>query len=225
MSKKILGIIFDLDGTLLNTLSDIALSMNSVLSEFGFPGHPVESYRYFIGDGIEELCRRVLPEEKRSEDKGIIKLLVGKMKDVYSSSWRNNTAPYPGIEDMLLTFAKLEIPMSIVSNKPQQFAEEMVKEYFKTIPFRAVFGNASGRPKKPDPASAFESAEKMGLSPSSIAFAGDSATDILTAKNAGMISIGVLWGFRSQEELKDAGADLIVETPAGITDLVLLHNE
>lgn len=215
---KIKAIIFDLDGTLLDTLEDIMDSVNSVLESLGFPLHTIKEYRYFIGDGIEELVKRALPDEEREGSN--FKQYLSLVKNEYRKRWYNKTKPYEGIIDMLHFLNKMALKMSIFSNKPHDFTELAVKRYFPEIKFDCVLGAKNGNPRKPDPWGALFIAEKSGYKPEEFIYLGDTKTDILTAKKAGMISAGAIWGFRGKKELKEAGADYLVETPSNFSELI-----
>ena len=204
--------IFDLDGTLLDTLDDLADSMNETLSQMGFPTHPTHRYRYFIGDGVEELARRVLPEGRR--DVEVVRLCAEKMVACYQGRWANKTRPYGGVMEVLHRLTEAGVPMAILSNKPQDFTSLTVTHFFGQVPFFAVVGASQERPKKPDPSSALEIASGFSIPPESIFFLGDSEVDIRTALAAGMFPAGATWGFRGGSELTDAGSMALLEKPA-----------
>jgi len=206
--------IFDLDGTLLNTIDDLAGSMNSVLEKLEFPGHPVEAYKYFVGDGMENLARRSLPEDRR-DDKNI-KKCVEMMMEEYGLHWADKTRPYEGICDMLSDLSLLGVKLSVFSNKPDGFTKIIVKKFFPEIPFEQVLGASERFARKPDPSGALDIARKMGFLPEEILYAGDTATDMLTASGAGMYAVGALWGFREKDELLKAGASVVIEKPEEI---------
>lgn len=215
---KIEAVIFDLDGTLLDTLEDIMESVNLVLKSFGFPLHTIKEYKYFIGDGIEELVKRALPETERENNKIQKYLLL--VKSEYGKRWYNKTKPYKGINEMLDFLNKIPVKMAVFSNKPHDFTELAIKRYFPDIQFCCVLGAKDGNPKKPDNWGALFIAENFGCRPEKILYLGDTKTDIMTAKNAGMISVGAVWGFRGRKELEEAGADYLVETPKDFIKLV-----
>ncbi len=206
--------IFDLDGTLLNTIDDLADSMNSVLEKLGCAVHTVEAYKYFVGDGMENLARRSLPEDRRGEKN--IKKCVEMMMEEYGLHWADKTRPYDGICDMLSDLSLLGVKLSVFSNKPDGFTKIMVKKFFPEIQFEQVLGASERFARKPDPSGALDIARKMGFLPEEILYAGDTATDMLTAAGAGMYAAGVLWGFREKDELLKAGASVIIEKPEEI---------
>jgi len=205
------AVIFDLDGTLLDTIDDLADSMNAVLNALGFPQHDMDSYRYFVGTGMRNLVRKALPEDFRNDK--IVDISVKAMVDEYGKRWDNKTRPYEGIPEMLDDLARLGIRMSILSNKPHEFTLKVVNRFLSSWEFECVFGEREGVPKKPDPTAAFEIAGIMGVPVERFLYIGDSATDMETAKAAGMYPAGVKWGFRKAEELLSAGAKRIIETP------------
>jgi phosphoglycolate phosphatase len=216
---KFRAVLFDLDGTLLDTLQDLANSMNSVLVRFGFTGHPPEAYKYFIGDGMENLVRRALPETHKNREATVSQCLV-LMKETYRGCWMEQTRPYSGIPELLDQLTKRQITLSVLSNKPNDFTRLMVTKLLPRWPFECVFGERPGVPRKPDSAAALEIAQRCGVLPEAFAYVGDTGTDMLTAKLAGMHAVGVLWGFRPAEELTANGADALISKPAELLDLL-----
>lgn len=215
--KKIEAVIFDLDGTLLNTVEDIMDSVNSVLQKYGFPLHSLEEYLFFIGDGIEELVKRALPENRRNNKITSECLLL--VKQEYKKRWHIKTKPYEGVKEMLFGLSRTGIKLSVFSNKPHDFTTITVKYYFPEINFDVVLGAKEGNPKKPDPWGALYIAEMISVSPKKILYLGDTKTDITTAKRAGMISTGAAWGFRGKKELEEAEADYLVDFPVQFLQL------
>jgi len=211
------AVIFDLDGTLLDTLRDLAESMNQVLQRLGFPEHPPEAYKYFVGDGMANLARRALPPEQRRDD--LIDQAATAMREEYGRRWWKYTKPYPGIPELLRTISLLELKLGVLSNKPDHLVKLIIAEYFPSIPFTAVVGASFSCPLKPDPAGARSLARQFVLPPATIVFVGDSKTDMETAGAAGMFAAGALWGFRTAEELVAAGAQTLLQTPG---DLLIL---
>ena len=201
------AVIFDLDGTLLNTLEDLADSMNCVLKRNRLPEHNLAAYRYFVGDGIEMLVRRALPFEVASEND--FQRFVREMKSEYASRWLLKTRPYPGVPEMLAAFAAAGFAMAVLSNKPDDASNEIVKSLLPNIDFRIVLGATPERPKKPDPSAALEIASRLGISPEDFLFMGDTSIDMQTACAAGMFPVGALWGFRPAEELIASGAKVL----------------
>jgi len=211
------AVLFDLDGTLLDTLDDLADSMNAVLSSMGFPVWPVDAYKIFVGDGVRNLAIRALPPERRADD--WIDRCVAGMKSEYGRRMNRRTRPYDGIPHMLDTLSRRGVPFSILSNKPHEATVSLASAIFGRWRFAAVLGEREGVPRKPDPAAALEIAGRTGVAPAEYLYCGDTATDMRTALNAGMAPLGVLWGFRDRRELAGAGARYIVRTQADITDL------
>jgi len=212
------NVIFDLDGTLLNTLDDLAESMNAVLSDAGYPVHPVEAYKYFVGDGIEKLVERTLPPELLNEE--AITKNVKAMIEAYGRRWAEKTTPYPGIPAMLDQLTQRGVNMMILSNKPHDFTLKTVSHLLPAWRFKAVVGASNDTPKKPDPAGAVKLARKFTLSSSDILYLGDTGTDMLTASRAGMFPVGALWGFRTEKELREYGAKALVRNPVDLLSYI-----
>lgn len=212
------AILFDLDGTLLDTLEDLADSMNEVLEGEGLPTHPVEAYKYFVGEGVEVMIRRALPEARRNPE-GIARYRV-KMREVYRRRWRDKTRPYPGIPELLDALKARGLKMAILSNKVEDFTRLMAAAFFSAWPFDPVLGEHPDRPKKPDPAGALQIARTLGLPPSRFLYLGDTPIDMKTARAAGMTPVGVLWGFRPAEELQSGGSACLIEHPSQALDLL-----
>jgi phosphoglycolate phosphatase len=211
------AIIFDLDGTLLNTLDDLAHAMNVALVKIGAPAHPVADYRRFVGEGLDVLAARVLPPHRR--DDATIAECVAAMREEYASCWSRATKPYDGIPALLAELQRRSIRCAVLSNKANDFVQKMVAHFFGTALFEMVIG-AGAFPKKPDKAGALHIAATMGISPESIMYIGDSDVDMKTARNADMYPTGVLWGFRSREELLANGARSLVERPEEILEIL-----
>jgi phosphoglycolate phosphatase len=215
MSLK--GAIFDLDGTLVNTLDDIADTMNTILQNDGMPTHPTEKYKYLVGEGILELTKKVLPPKQWSDENA--KEFVQKFRSLYDHTWHDKSLPYPGIVDLLKTLESNGIKLGVLSNKPDTFVQKIITWFFPTIHFAGVCGELTNIPAKPDPRLALDIAKKMNLPVKQITFIGDSGIDIQTGLNAGMVPVGVSWGFRPVEELVSTGASRVVDTPAEIESL------
>jgi phosphoglycolate phosphatase len=208
---KLRAILFDLDGTLLDTLEDLADCTNRSLARLGLPAHPAESFRYFVGDGIENLARRALPEDRR--DPGTVAELRASIGREYAAHWADKTRIYPGIPELLDALSARPVPMAILSNKPHAFTLAIAEHYFPRWPFAAIYGARDSHPRKPDPAAALEICAELSLSPPEILYAGDTNTDMRTARSAGMFAVGVLWGFRPREELLESGAQALAARP------------
>ena len=212
MSKK--AILFDLDGTLLDTLRDLADSGNEVLAARGFPSHPVDAYRTFIGNGMMNLVRDIFPDGHRPDEGQETDQVLAEYREAYGRNWKNTTRPYEGINELLDTLTEQQTPIGILSNKAHDFTEKCVDAFLSNWNWDVVLGAREGIPKKPDPAGAIEAAERLGVTATDCWFVGDSDVDMFTAVNAGMHAIGVSWGFRSVEELRAAGAEIVIQNPA-----------
>ena len=211
------AIIFDLDGTLLDTLEDLALSVNAVLGENGFPGHPVDAYRIFVGDGIELLMRRAMPVE--DADGQLVKTMVDAVREEYRRRWADHTRPYPGIPELLDFLEERRIPKAVFSNKPHELTTLTVDGILSRWSFTAVEGARPGVARKPDPAGVLNIAKRMKVEPREIVCLGDSNTDMQTATAAGMHPVGAVWGFRDAGELLAAGAKLLAINPMEVAAL------
>jgi phosphoglycolate phosphatase len=205
------GVLFDLDGTLLDTLEDLALSTNTALLALGHPGHPVDAYRYLVGEGMEQLVRRALPAAAR--DEVTVHAALALLKQNYEQGWSRHTRPYPGIPALLDGLVALGVRLAVLSNKADAFTQVMVRHYLGAWPFVEVRGSRAGVPRKPDPQAALELARSLGSPPSRLAFVGDTAIDVKTGLAAGLVPVGVLWGFRGEAELREAGATHLARTP------------
>lgn len=208
--------LFDLDGTLLNTLDDLADSGNAALESLNYPVHPKDSYRYFVGDGMRTLIERIMPAQ--SSD-GQIRECEDVFKKHYALHWADKSCLYQGIEKMLSDLSRLGQKLAILSNKPDEFTRLCAKRFFPEGCFAWVQGQLDKVPKKPHPQGALLVARKLNLLPAEILYVGDTATDMRTGKGAGMTTVGVLWGFREIGELEENGADYIVSHPREIVGL------
>jgi len=205
------AVIFDLDGTLLDTIEDLADSMNEVLAGFGFPGHDLQAYKFFVGEGVEVLVRRALPGESQSEE--LVQQCLKNYREAYGKRWDQKTRPYDGVPEMLDALTGLRLPLAILSNKPHDLSRLVVAKLLPRWDFKRVFGARASVPKKPDPAGALEIAQELMISPEHFLYLGDTAIDMKTALAAGMFPVGALWGFRTAEELTAAGARVLIEKP------------
>lgn len=208
------GVVFDLDGTLLDTLEDLAAASNATLDYFGFPAHPVDAYRYFVGDGLKTLMQRIVPAASSTDEE--LTTYMKRFAEIYSRNWNEHSAPYDGVVEMVSSLSAAGLQLAVLSNKPHDFTRICVESFFPENPFAFVFGQREGVAKKPDPAGALEIADKMGLTPDEILYVGDTATDMQTGNRAGMKTIGVLWGFRDRQELEENKAWKIAATPAEV---------
>ncbi|RLC94831.1 MAG: HAD family hydrolase [Chloroflexi bacterium] len=215
---KFRAVIFDLDGTLLDTLQDIADSVNLVLERAGLPRYSLDEYRYFIGDGVEHLARRVLPQWQR--DDVSVAQVAAAIREEYRQRWSNKTRPYHGIPDLLDFLTTHGIRMAVLSNKPDDFTRLTVSRLLPQWRFDAVVGAQPNGPYKPDPRAALEIADRLGIPPREFVYLGDSGIDMETASAAGMYPVGALWGFRTREELVASGAKETIESPVDLTRLL-----
>jgi phosphoglycolate phosphatase len=211
------AVIFDLDGTLLDTLDDIAFSMNAALRELGAPMHRPAEYRRLVGQGLDTLAYLSLPGERRDHE--TVKQCVAAMRKVYAGRWDHATRPYAGIPELLASLKKTGIRCAVCSNKAHEFTGKIVTNYFGTGVFEMVLGGGKF-PPKPAPDCALHIAASMGIAARDFLYVGDSDVDMKTAVNAGMYPAGAAWGFRSQEELCANGAKIIVNNPREILKLV-----
>lgn len=211
------AIIFDLDGTLLNTIVDLSETVNIVLEKHNFPIHSIDEYKYFLGKGIEVLCRNAFPDVI-SEDS--FQNYLKEVEKVYKIRQTLKTRPFDGIAEMLEELNNLGIKIAILSNKPHKFTEDTVKHYFPDINFEVIYGARDGFERKPSPDSALEISKIMNLNSEEIIFVGDSETDIKTGRNANMQSIGVEWGYRKKSELINSGAHYIINKPYDIFEYI-----
>lgn len=215
---KYRAVIFDMDGTLLNTLKDLADSVNKGLEEMGYPTHDLASYRYFVGEGREIMARKTLPEDHR--DQVTVDRLVSFINEEYDRRWVQNTRAYPGVPDLLDVLTDFQIKMAILSNKPHDFTEKMAAKLLSKWHFDYILGASDDSPRKPDPALALQIASLMKIEPSGFIFVGDSDIDMKTAGAAGMLAAGALWGFRTREELLAGGARELLEHPIDLLRLL-----
>jgi phosphoglycolate phosphatase len=209
---------FDLDGTLVDTIEDLADSMNSVLERCGFPSHDLDAYKYFVGDGMINLVRRSLPEQAKTDE--TVMQCLAMMREEYAGRWKEKSRPYDGIPELLDRLSERGIKMAVLSNKPDDFTKVMVRELLSRWRFEAVLGERPSIPRKPDPISALEIAGQMRVSPGDFLYLGDTSTDMKTAGAAGMYAVGVLWGFRKADELLAGGARLLIERPTDLLELI-----
>jgi len=207
---KYQAVLFDLDGTLLDTIEDLTDSMNAVLERLGFPLHNIEEYKLIVGEGIDVLIKRSLPD---SADLETVKKAIDMMKEEYGKRYKLKTKPYPGIPELLDELVARKLSMSIFSNKPDEFTSKLVSKLFPAWHFDVVLGEGRGIPKKPNPEGALKIANQLNIKPEKFLYLGDTGIDMQTAKNAGMMGVGVLWGFRSQKELIENGAKHIILHP------------
>ena len=215
------AIFFDLDGTLVNSIDDLADASNAALAQLGFPTHAVDKYRYFIGDGMRKLIERILPEAERNDE--MIDKCHKIFRSFYDKNYLNKTAAYDGIEEMLGKLKQEGYKLVVVSNKVDVMAKRIVEEIFSDV-FDFTSGKVDNLPTKPDPTLTLSIMEEMGLEPFECAFVGDSGMDMKTGVNTGAVPIGVSWGFREKEELLENGAEYIIDAPIHILDVLEKEN-
>ncbi|MDR1509358.1 MAG: HAD-IA family hydrolase [Synergistaceae bacterium] len=220
---KIKAVLFDLDGTLLNTLDDIADSANYALSAAGCPPHPVSAYRYFVGQGVDNLVKRAAPEAGRTPERlaAIKKIYLER----YSKHSMDKTRPYCGVPAMVGELKKIPVKLAVISNKPERDTKATITITFSPELFDLVTGGRDGVPLKPNPAAVYDILDEFGVSPAETMFIGDTAVDMETAGNAGCVFVGVTWGFRPEEisAARDGGAGFVIDSPSELIDLVRLH--
>ena len=212
-------IVFDLDGTLLNSLEDLADSANWVLEQHGFPTHPVDAYRYFVGDGVRKLIERILPQEERTEAR--IEQCRQEFVAYYKVHMEDKTSVYEGITELLVELKNRGLKIAVATNKVHVAVAPLMAKYFPNIRFDAMIGQREGVPVKPAPQIMFDILKETGCEPSEALHVGDTATDMQLAHNAGVTPVGVLWGYRPLEELREAGAKFIIEKPEELLGLVV----
>ncbi len=211
---KYSAVLFDLDGTLLDSLEGIALAMNAVLSEQGWPTHPTSAYATMVGNGIEEMVEcAISPQQADGE---VFKKLVSDYRWHYNRLWLHHSPPYPGIKELLAFLVKKGIALAVLSNKGDDFCKAMVAHFFPQFKFAQVRGVLPGIAQKPDPSGAIAIAKKLAIAPESFLYLGDTDVDMKTAHAARMFAGGVTWGFRSAAELQAAGAGIIFNHPRDV---------
>ena len=215
---KYKAVIFDLDGTLLTTLQDLADAVNGILGRSGFPEHGLESYRYFVGDGVEDLARRALPEKHR--DEATVAGFVTAIMEEYRQRWPNHSGPFEGIPELLDALAARRIKMAILTNKPDDSTRVMVSRLLPRWQFHIILGATPALPKKPDPQGALQIADYLKLPSQAFLYVGDSDIDMKTAGAAGMYAVGVLWGLRTADELVKNGAKVLIRKPLELLELL-----
>lgn len=214
---KYQAVIFDLDGTLLDTLADLAAAMNAALEANGLAVHAVEAYKMFVGGGLMNLIHRTAPGS--ADDPDLEARLVTRMREEYSKCWNATSHPYDGVPEMLDALALRDVPMGVFSNKPHDFTMLCATRLLSDWSFGAIRGVNEDTPRKPDPAGALAVGAELGAEPARTLYVGDTGTDMVTANNAGMYAVGVTWGFRGIEELQANGARRIITAPARLLEI------
>lgn len=221
--KQYKGVIFDLDGTLLDTIEDLGDSANEVMREYGCPELDYNQYTQLIGNGVKRLIESCFESSEKGckliGQDGFVEVAVNKFIKVYDKIYQNKTKPYQGIPEVLNVLKEKGIKMAVNSNKLDDYLKILVSKCFPDIPFSGAIGDSEAYPKKPDPTAAIKLTELMNLSASEVIYIGDSNVDILTGHNAGMDTMGVAWGFRGEKELRESGADYMAHHPEDICRL------
>lgn len=194
--------LFDLDGTLLDSLQDLAVAMNHALATQGLPVHPVASHRRFVGEGVRVFVARAVPQGREDLHEAVL----ATYKAFYAEHMLDHTRPYPGMREVLARLQGEGVKLAVLSNKPDAATRQLVEALLPDVRFGAVYGERTGVPRKPDPTAALGIAAELGVGPGDCAFIGDTAVDMDTARAAGMYGVGVTWGFRDVEELQAHGA-------------------
>lgn len=214
---KFKGVIFDLDGTLVNSLEDIADAMNTVLQDLNYPTHSYDDYQYFIGSGLRNLVSKSLPENHNNENQ--IERCYHLMIEIYRDNCTNQTKPYNGIVELLDELKSRNIKLSVFSNKADALTKEITVALFPGY-FNPIVGLSIESLKKPNPFEALEISKSWGLQPKEIIFVGDSGIDMQTATNANMFAVGVLWGYRPEDELIENGAKNVLNHPLDLIPIL-----
>lgn len=212
------AVLFDLDGTLLDSLQDIAAAANRALMNEGLPTHSLAAYRYLVGEGVQVLMQRAIPESVRTDE--LVERCTELFRSYYRDAWNVHTQPYPGIVELLNNLKVRRIASAVLSNKPHDFTQRCIAYYFPDHAFGAVLGCRDNVPRKPHPAGALEISRQLGIVPEKIVFLGDTRIDVQTALAAGMTPVGALWGFRDEKELRQAGAKAVIRTPMELLTLL-----
>lgn len=208
------AVIFDLDGTLIDSLEDIANAANEVMLEHHRRPLPVDRYRALVGDGVGILMERLIPESV--DDVSLRTSCIDSFARHYEQHWNKRSKPYEGIVDLLNSLSAAGLPMAVLSNKPESFTQRCIEYFFPAIPFAAVVGHSERFPKKPDPASSHWIARSLGVASDRTAYIGDTNTDMKTAVAAGFYAMGVSWGFRTRDELIQSGARVVYDHPSDL---------
>jgi phosphoglycolate phosphatase len=205
------AVIFDLDGTLVDSLEDLATAMNLTLEHRGFPIHPVEAYKRLVGNGFRNLALLSLPEKAR--DTATVEIVHAEAASYYAKHCTDRTRPYAGVPQLLEALSAKKIPLAVLSNKPDELTRRVTSALFAAGSFAFVRGESELFPRKPDPASALDIAARLETQPSATLYLGDSDVDMATARAAGMVALGALWGFRGEAELRESGAKAVLAAP------------
>ena len=214
--------LFDLDGTLIDSLEDIGQACNDVLARHGYPVHPMPKYRFYVGRGFNKLVGDALPADESARlSAGDLAALVAEARAQYGKNMCVRTKPYTGITEALLELARQGHALAVLSNKPDDLTVALIRRYFPAVPFAIVRGGREGVPLKPEADAPLDMLRQLSVLPASSFYVGDSNVDVFTARNAGMTSIGVAWGFRGVDELRAARADHVIDTPDALPRLAM----
>lgn len=219
MMNKFSAVIFDLDGTLVDSIQDIADSMNRTLTHFGYKTYRYDEYKYFVGNGLMNLVAKCLPEDKRTESH--IEEVLFVMMSKYRKNSVNKTVLYPGIPELLDHLSEKNYKMAVLSNKADVLTQDIAMQLLYKWNFEIILGASDFFPRKPNPQSALFIAEELHVQPENILYLGDTDTDMKTANAAGMYAVGVSWGFRERKELEENGAKLIIDKPEELIKALL----
>jgi phosphoglycolate phosphatase len=221
VSPKYQAVIFDLDGTLLDTIEDIAGATNRILEARGLASFGIEETKLLVGDGIDEMVRRTFALRGIGTlSDAEVDVIIQEYRREYQECWRSHSRPYTGVPELLGELARREIKTAVLSNKSHVFTAAMTAELLAGSRFDLVRGATPGVPLKPDPAPALAIAGELGVEPAACIFLGDTSIDMKTATAAGMLAVGALWGFRSAEELLDSGAAALISSPQELLGLI-----
>ena len=212
-------VIFDLDGTLINTIADLAQATNHALARLGYPTHDMESYKFRVGNGINNLFRRALPEGEKT-DENVLRVRC-EFIPYYNAHNTDLSRPYPGMSELLNTLENQNIQMAVASNKYQEATTKIIHELFPTISFSAILGQRENTPIKPDPQIVFDILSVTGTSQPEVLYVGDSGVDMQTGANAGVETCGVTWGFRPRSELVPFHPQHIVDSAEALQQIIL----
>ncbi len=210
------AVLFDLDGTLADTLDDIAFACNRILRQFGLPTHGREAYRYFVGEGVRRLIERAVPDGRAD----LVEPVLAEYLPYLIAHGADRATLYPGVAEMLDALAQRKVTMAVLSNKPHDSVTEVVAKLADRWRFDAVRGQRDPEPRKPDPTVALRIADQVNVAPGDCYFVGDTRVDMETATNAGMVGVGCLWGFRDRAELEHHGAKAIIAEPMQLLDVI-----